>query len=63
MYPPPAPEMHLIDWPRCRYFSETPVEDKDIDGLLATLTEAGWIWTKAQKLYRIDGVDQFSKPY
>lgn len=63
VYPPPAPDIHLIDWPRCRYFSETAITDKDADALLSKLTSDGWVWTKAQKLYRLDGVDQFSQPY
>ncbi len=63
VYPPPAPEMDLLDWPRCRYFSETPVEDAQIDELVAHITSLGWQWTKCQKLFRIDGVDGFSQPY
>ena len=63
VYPPPAPEIELLDWPRCRYLSDAEVTDADIDALIAHLTSLGWKWTKAQKLFRKEGVDQFSQPY
>ena len=63
VWPPPAPDCELDDWPRCRYLSDDVVTCQDVDDLLVSLTKAGWNWTKAQKLFRIDGVDQFSQPY
>lgn len=63
VYPPPAPDMDLMDWPRCRFFSESEVTDKDVNDLLVHLTDLGWRWTKTQKLFRKDGVNQFSEPY
>jgi hypothetical protein len=63
VYPPPAPDMHLLDWPRCRYFCEDVVTDQEIDELVRHLTGLGWQWTKCQKLFRIDGNDAFSQPY
>jgi len=63
VYPPPAPEMDLSDWPRCRYVSETEVTDQQADELVTHLTGLGWVWTKTQKLYRKDGVNQYSEPY
>ncbi|MFQ3588398.1 MAG: hypothetical protein SNJ74_09990 [Fimbriimonadaceae bacterium] len=63
VYPPPAPDMDLLDWPRCRYVSETEVTDDQVDQLLVHLTGLGWKWTKAQKLFRKDGVNQYSEPY
>ncbi len=63
VYPPPAPDMELMDWPRCRFLSDTEVTDKQIDDLVVHLTSLGWKWTATQKLFRKDGVDQFSQPY
>lgn len=63
VYPGPAPEMDLLDWPRCRYLAEGEVSHEQIDELVAHLTGLGWKWTKTQKLFKIDGVDAFSQPY
>jgi hypothetical protein len=63
IYPPPAPQMQLSDWPQCRFFSETEVSDQQIDELVSHLTGSGLRWTKCQKLFRKDGADQFSQPY
>ena len=63
VYPPPAPDMELMDWPRCRFLSDTEVTDKEIDDLVNHLTGLGWRWTATQKLFKKDGVDQFSQPY
>jgi predicted secreted protein len=63
VYPPPAPEMHLLDWPRCRFLSDEQVSDQEVDELVAHLSGLGWQWTKCQKLFKIDGVDAFSQPY
>ena len=63
IYPPPAPDMPLLDVSRCRYLSDDELTDAQIDGAVAHLTALGWRWAKCQKLYRLDGVDQFSQAY
>ncbi len=63
IYPGPAPEMDLLDWPRCRYFCEEEVTHDQIDELVNKITSLGFRWTKCQKLFRIDGVNAFSQPY
>ena len=63
VYPPPAPDIQLSDWPQCRYLSETEVSDKQIDDLVVQLTAAGWRWTKCQKLFKKNGENLFSEPY
>lgn len=63
LYPPPAPEMDMIDWFRCRFVSEEVINDADVDQLCQALTSAGWVWNKAQKLYQIDGINAYSEPY
>ncbi|MCX7799061.1 MAG: hypothetical protein N2109_01820 [Fimbriimonadales bacterium] len=63
VFPPPTPDIDLCDWPRARYLANEAIADQDVDWLLARLTQAGWIWTKSQKLYRKDGADLFSHPY
>jgi hypothetical protein len=55
--------MDLLDWFRCRYFSESEVSDVQVNELITALTEQGFCWTKTQKLFQIDGVDAFSQPY
>lgn len=63
IYPGPVPDIHLLDWPRCRYESDTVVTDADIEAVVNAITAAGFRWTKCQKLFRIDGVNQYSQPY
>lgn len=62
-YPGPVPEMDLIDWYRCRFFSEEVIDHSTIDALMQEISNQGFVWTKAQKLFRVDGVDAFSQPY
>jgi len=63
IYPGPAPEIDLLDWPRCRYVSDEEVTDAEIHDLLGVITNLGYRWTKCQKLLRQDGVNQYSEPY
>lgn len=63
VYPPPAPEVDLLDWSQCRYLSDQEATDAEIDDLVQHLSKAGWTWTKCQKLFKKDGVNQFSQPY
>jgi len=63
VWPPPAPDIKLLDWPRCRYVSDEVVTNEEVESLVAELTAAGWTWTKLQKLFREDGVNLYSEPY
>ncbi len=64
IYPPPAPEIDLLDYPRCRFESDTVVSNEDIDALVLHITELGWTWVKCQKLFRNDeGENLYSQPY
>jgi hypothetical protein len=63
IWPPPAPDTEAIDWPQCRYLAEGEVTDPQIDELVQSLTALGLKWTKVQKLFKKDGVNQFSQPY
>lgn len=64
IYPGPAPEIDLLDWPRCRYESEEVVTNDEIDALIAEITKAGFSWNKCQKLHRDDeGNNLYSQPY
>ncbi len=60
---PGSADMMHSDWPQCRYFSESEVNDEQIEELVAFLTHHGFQWTKLQKLFRIDGSNAFSQPY
>ncbi|MBL8088582.1 MAG: hypothetical protein JNM85_11005 [Chthonomonas sp.] len=63
VYPGPAPDIALLNWPRCRYESDTEVTDAQIQTVLNELTASGYRWTKAQKLFREDGNNLYSQPY
>jgi len=47
----------------CNSARRSEVSDKQIDELVNHLTGLGWRWTATQKLFKKDGVDQFSQPY
>lgn len=63
IYPGPAPDIDLLDWPRCRFVSDSEVTDTEVDALVQQITGLGYKWTKLQKLFRKDGVNQYSEPY
>lgn len=63
IWPPPAPDMEPIDWPQCRFLSDSEVTDKDVDDLIVHLSSLGHRWTMCHKLFKKDGVNQFSEPY
>lgn len=63
VYPGPAPEIDMLDWPRCRYVCDDPVTNEEVDALVAHISASGFNWSKVQKLHRKDGVNQYSEPY
>lgn len=63
IWPPPAPDIEMLDWPRCRYLCDDEVTHDEIDAIVREITSLGFKWTKCQKLFRRDGVDLFSQPY
>jgi hypothetical protein len=63
VYPPPAPDVELSDWNQCRYLSDSQVSDEQIDDLVNSITSLGHRWTKCQKLFKINGENQFSEAY
>lgn len=64
VYPPPAPNIELGDWPQSRYESESEVKDSQIDELCAMITAGGFIWNKCEKLYWDgEGNRLYSQPY
>lgn len=63
VYPPPAPDIALLNWPRCRYESDTELTDAEIQELVNEITKLGFRWTKCQKLFREDGNNLYSQPY
>jgi hypothetical protein len=62
VYPPPAPDLEFIDWWRCRYRADREVSHADVQALLETLSQKH-VWTQAQKLFELDGVNAYSEPY
>jgi hypothetical protein len=63
VFPGPPPDIDFCDWPRCRYVSQEEIEDVEVARLLTELSEKGFRWTKAQKLFWKDGVKQYSEAY
>jgi Hypothetical protein TT1725 len=63
VYPPPAPDVELSDWPQCRFLCESEVTYEQVDDLINTITALGFKWTMCEKLFKKDGENQFSEPY
>ncbi|KAA0228627.1 MAG: Isocitrate dehydrogenase [NADP] [Fimbriimonadales bacterium] len=63
IWPPPAPAIALSDWLQCRFESTGDITDADAEQLLQEISQLGFHWTKAQKLYTKDGEKQYSQPY
>jgi hypothetical protein len=59
---PIAPNAEFSDWWCCRYRADREVSHADVQALLKTLSEK-YIWTQAQKLFELDGVNAYSEPY
>jgi len=53
------PDFLLTDWYRARYRAESEISDQEIVGLVRELPKTCH-WEKLQKLYSVDGNDQFS---
>lgn len=58
-----SPDLMMVNWYRCRFMSTREVNDADVDKFLAALTQKGWWWSAAQKLWTHDGEPAFSKAY
>lgn len=63
VYPPPIPDIELVDYYRCRYLSEHEVSSEKVETLITYLTEQGFVWIQCIKLYFNNGEEQFSQPY
>jgi hypothetical protein len=62
-WPGPPPDMELLENFQCRYESDDTVSEQEVDEFIAGLTQAGFHWTKVQRLYMQDGERQYSQPY
>lgn len=58
-----SPDLMMVNWYRCRFMATRDVKDADVDTFLAVLTQKGWWWSAAQKLWTHDGEPAFSKAY
>jgi len=56
------PAFMLVDWHRCRYLSSATPTDAELSQLLGELSKTV-VWEKAQKLFRQNGEDKFSKAH
>ncbi len=63
IWPPPAPEIDLLDWPRCRFVCDEEVSHDEIDEVVLKITSLGFRWSKCQKLYRDGTTNLYSEAY
>lgn len=61
VYPGATPPIVLVDWYRCRYLSESVLNDNDILEALSQLTSAGIVWMHVEKLHHVNGTALYSK--
>ncbi len=54
--------MSIVNWFVCRYVSKTTVADETVQSLLSSLDKE-IVWEKAQKLFRENGREMWSKAY
>jgi isocitrate dehydrogenase len=61
VWPPPTPEILLVDHFRCRYLAETAVRREDVLSALQELTSAGKEWMHIELLHKVGGEVRYSK--
>ncbi len=61
VYPGPIPPILLVDWYRCRYLADEPLEHAELVTALAELTAAGVEWMHVEKLHHVNGTALYSK--
>ncbi len=61
VYPGPTPPILLVDWYRCRYLADEPLQHEDIIAALSELTASGVVWMHVEKLHHVNGTALYSK--
>ncbi|MEN3027537.1 MAG: isocitrate dehydrogenase, partial [Chlorobiota bacterium] len=61
VFPGPPPPILLVDWYRCRYLADEPLQHADIVQALAELTHRGVVWMHVEKLHHVNGTALYSK--
>ncbi|MEN3015345.1 MAG: isocitrate/isopropylmalate family dehydrogenase [bacterium] len=61
IYPPPTPDIIMVNWFRCRYLSDTPLEYKDILEFLEEISKQGIKWMHIEILRKEGSKELFSK--
>ncbi len=61
IYPPPVPEILMVNWYRCRYLANEELELKEIVEFLKNVTEKGIKWMHVEVLRKQDNKEMFSK--
>ncbi|MCS6965842.1 MAG: isocitrate dehydrogenase [Candidatus Kapabacteria bacterium] len=61
VFPGSPPPILLVDWYRCRYLADEPLQHTDIVQALAELTNRGVLWMHVEKLHHVNGIALYSK--
>ncbi len=61
IYPPPIPEILMVNWYRCRYISTQPVNYQDVLEFLSVITEKNIKWMHIEVLRKYNDIEMFSK--
>ncbi|MCS7244065.1 MAG: hypothetical protein RMJ36_04965, partial [Candidatus Calescibacterium sp.] len=61
IYPPPVPEILMVNWYRCRYLSDKTLSYQDILEFLKKITEMQIKWMHIEVLRKHDNKQLFSK--
>lgn len=60
IYPPPTPDILMVNWYRCRYLSKEPITYKDVLEFLSKMEEENIKWMHVEILQREKGKNMFS---
>ncbi|MFN3478010.1 MAG: isocitrate/isopropylmalate family dehydrogenase [bacterium] len=60
IYPPPTPDILMVNWYRCRYLSQEPITYQDILHFLTKIEEENIKWMQIEVLQKEDDKNMFS---
>jgi hypothetical protein len=60
VYPGPLPDIRMVNWYRCRYVADGPVQNGEIMALLDSVSQA-CTWVHIERLRTREGKAMYSK--
>jgi len=60
VYPGEMPDILLVDWHHCRFFSDSEIHENDICELISEISK-NFKWIHIEKIFEFDGKPAFSK--